>query len=182
MYRCVRFTLILITLKTACRAAVIESFDRSSQNLYCEVFQSSDFVGHSFQIVQSQKINNFALLTESWTDAQSDESEQLYSFKLPRSIPTGTKCVVKSCMEENFRGNCTVFRSSQERIQPFRLKSFECKCFEAHDDNKIIENTKAVDINDQVNQKGTCDDGEFSSFRNFTKIGKTIVGVGRNYM
>ncbi|KAG4067482.1 hypothetical protein HA402_002759 [Bradysia odoriphaga] len=181
MYRHVRFTLILVALK-GLNAAVIDTFEKSS-NLYCEVFQSNDFGGESFQIAQSQKISNFALLTESWTDVELNTTDQFYSFKLPVAIPAGTNCVVKSCTEENFGGNCTVFKLSQERIQPYRLKSFECNCFNV-DDDKIIENEKAVDVRviGQASVKQVCDDGDYSTFKNFTKIGKTIVGVGRNYI
>lgn len=178
MYRYARFTLILIALK-AVQAAVIESYEKSPRNLYCEVFESNDFVGEPFQISQSQKINNFALLTESWTD--TNWTGQFYSFKLPSSIPAGTKCVVKSCTNENFGGNCTVFKVSQKRIHPRRLKSFECKCFSVNDD-EIIENKKDTGVHIDDHGTRACDDGEFSTFKNFTKIGKTIVGVGRNYM
>ncbi|XP_037038254.1 acylpyruvase FAHD1, mitochondrial-like [Bradysia coprophila] len=182
MYRHVRFTLILLAL-SALNAAVIDPSEKSSHNLYCQVFQSNDFGGESFQIAQSQKINNFALLTESWTDVGSNHTDQFYSFKLPASIPAGTNCVVKSCTEENFGGNCTVFKLSQERIQPYRLKSFECNCFNV-DEDKIVENEKATDvhINGQASMKQVCDDGDYSTFTNFTTIGKTIVGVGRNYI
>lgn len=168
MYRYVRFGLTLIALS---KAAIIDVHNESHR-LHCEVYQRINYDGESIQIPESHKIIDFAQLTQSWIDSGSNE---FYSFKLPSSIPSGTNCLVKSCTEEHFNGNCTIFKRSQERIQPYRLKSFECRCY-TDDDN---ENTKKViDVN---SQQQCCEEKKYSTFQNFMKLGKTIIGVGRNY-
>lgn len=185
MYRYVQIVVILIGLRLY-RAAVIEVHNESAQNLYCEVFQDINFDGESVQIPAAHKVINFTQLTQSWTGSGSYGADNLYSFKLPSLIPTGTFCVVKSCTRANFDGNCTVFKQSHKRIQSYRLKSFECSCFHEHDDDESIENTKieVIENSDDAGQstvKSACKD-EFSKFQNFTQRGKKIIGVGRNYM
>lgn len=182
MHRYVQFCLIVIGLKLF-TAAVIEVHNESpAQNLYCEVFQNKNFDGESVQIPQSQKIDNFNQLTQSWSSSYG--SDDSYSIKLPSLIPSGIICVVKSCTSENFDGNCTVFKQSQKIIQSSRVKSFECNCFNEHDDI-IIENKNVVlaEISNvgQSTGKQACGT-DFSMFQNFTQLGKKIIGVGRNYM
>ncbi len=182
MYRNVRLILILIALSVWCEAAVIQVHNESDRKLYCEVFQSTNFDGESVQIPASFKIINFTQLTQSWID--SGDGSKFYSFKLPSSIPSGISCAVRLCTKENFDGNCTVFKLSQERIEPCKLKSFECNCF--NDAEKSIESIKATEISvvDQqsADRKEVCGHNEDSKFQNFTKLGKTIIGVGRNYV
>lgn len=180
MHRYVQICLIVIGLKL-CTAAVIEVYNESpAQNLYCEVFQNINFDGESVQIPQSQKIVNFTQLTQSWSRSQSNGDDNSYSFKLPSLIPTGIICVVKSCTSENFDGNCTVFKQSQKRIQSCRVKSFECRCFNEHDD-KVIKN-KNVEVAEISNVGQSTCETEFSIHQNFAQLGKKIIGIGRNYM
>lgn len=181
MYRYVQFSLILIGLRL-CKAAVIEAHNESARKLYCEVFQGVNFDGESVQIPESHKVINFTRLTQTWQSSVSNEDEILYSFRLPSLIPSGTVCVVKSCTSENFSGVCTVYKLSQKQIQSCRVKSFECSCFDEYAD-KGIEHTQITEHSndDQPTVKQVCEE-EFSSFQNFMKLGKKIIGVGRNYM
>lgn len=183
MYRYIQFCLICLIGLRLYQAAVIEAHDEFAKKLYCEVFQHTNFDGESVQIPSSLKIVNFTQLTQSWQCSESNEEDKLYSFKLPLLIPAGIVCVVKSCSSENFTGNCTVFKQSQKQIQSCRVKSFECNCFTEHE-GKNIEITHVTEHDGSDRQstvKQDCED-EFSMFQNFAKLGKKIVGVGRNYM
>ncbi|KAJ6633196.1 Acylpyruvase FAHD1, mitochondrial [Pseudolycoriella hygida] len=178
MYSYVRFCFILCGLRLY-RTAVIEALNESSRDLFCEVFQNENFEGESVQIHGTQRIQNFTQITQSW----SVEGDTLHSFKLPTSIPSDIVCVVRSCTIENFHGSCTVFKFSQQRVQSSDLKSFECKCFNENDD-ELLDDSKSEIVNDSNNGLSCTerDIQNYSQFQNFTRLGKKIVGVGRNYI
>lgn len=174
-----QFALILFGLSLYKAAVIVESNNESARNVHCEIFQNINFDGESLQIPESHKIANFTQITQAWS---SSDSNEFHSFKLPSVLSPGITCIINACTRENFQGNCTVFKLSRKRIQSFRLKSFECNCFNEHND-KLIENTevKVPVISDQSTVKPSCE-GRNTIFENFTKHGKKIIGVGRNYV
>lgn len=185
MSQYIQFCLILFGLSLF-KAAVIIETNNESRNLYCEIFQNINFDGESLQIPESNKITNFTHITQSWGSSEHNGLEKFHSFKLPSLISPRIKCVINACSSENFQGNCTVFKLSRKRVHSHRLKSFECNCFNEQI-NTSIENDEKVEVSvnsddDQSTVKSTCEDGNNTIFKNFTKHGKKIIGVGRNYM
>lgn len=182
MYRYIQFGFILFELSLYKAAAIVEKNHESARNLHCEIYQNINFDGESLQIPASNKITNFTQITQSWSSSESKEMDRFHSFKLPSLLSSGIICVINACTSENFQGNCTVFKLSEKRIQSRHLKSFECNCFNEHND-KRIENTKVEVpvISDQSTVAPSCDGGN-TIFQNFTQHGKKIIGVGRNYV
>lgn len=189
MYRYVRLILIVFGLKLCISAAVINvdnAFESVGPvNLNCELFERANFAGESIQIPESHKIGDLTKLTRSWTPTDSHDNDGVvYSFKLPASMPLdgGINCVIKSCTKENFKGNCTIHKQAQESIQAYHLTSFECRCDRVvqHGKNEVTE----TDATGGVKHEERCCEKlvDTSEHQNFTKLGKTIIGVGRNYL
>jgi len=158
---------------------------------YCELFQFPSFRGESLRIPEDNRIFNLSQVTSSWNNLTVDENGEIfYSLKLPSSLSfpeSGTSCIIHGCTEEYFNGNCTTLRLSRKKIKGSRIQSFDCKC-SAMESASIAAGAGLIKLSSKNGvrrrRNRNCGGVEsfYNEFSNFTKVGKKIIGIGRNYV
>lgn len=184
---CLIFLSVIILINISL-AVASEATSESDPNAYCEIFQNINFRGESLQIRESHLVMNLTQITQSWmgsSDEGENEEMKFHSFKLKSLNFPGRSCFITACTRENFSGNCTLFKVSRKRIQSSLLKSIQCTCFNENVNEYPTTSRIEYALIGNTNQSletPTCKGGiEDEIFLNFTKHGKKIIGVGRNY-
>ena len=193
------YSLAAFLFKAIAFASVI--LNPADAEYYCELFQYPGFKGESLRIPNSHQIHNVSRLTQSWRNSLEEGNNNnklppLYSVQIPSQVP----CTANGGSLENFEGKCRTLKAARKRIRVSRLLSFSCNCANETEpvasapverQNVAVADTTNTNplslVNESVrisneDHQSCLNSAEGSEFKKFSRHGKKIIGVGRNYM